>query len=302
MNDATFSDATLRLGLLGFGEAGQRFGRDFVKAGLTSVIAFSRSAAAAGADAPVRAFAREHGIALAATPKELCARADLIIALTPGTAALPALRSVKRYLGKNHLYVDANTVGVKTIARIAKLLEGRCAFVDAAIMSAVPLDGIKAPILASGAAAARFSDLVAPYGMPVQVVGAEPGAASAMKLIRSVCMKGLAALLLESLEAAQRCGVRDAVAADMAKFIDDRPFQQVIKRFVCGTAVHAGRRIHEMADSLELLKSVGAPTRMTRATQSMFKELIEMKMPERYNGREPDSIEPVLAALVETRG
>jgi 3-hydroxyisobutyrate dehydrogenase-like beta-hydroxyacid dehydrogenase len=114
-------------------------------------------------------------------------------------------------------------------------------------------------------------------------------------------MKGLAGLLLESLEAAQRCGVRDAVAADMAAFIDAKPFEQIIKRFVCGTAVHAGRRIHEMADSLELLKSVGAPTRMTRATHAMFKELIEMQMPERYNGKEPDSIEPVLTALVEAR-
>jgi len=294
--------AELRLGLLGFGEAGQRFAADFVKAGLNNVIVYSRSAAAAGPDDALRRFAAEHGIEIAATPKELCKRADLIIALTPGKAALPALRTVKRYLGKHHIYVDANTVGVKTIERIAKLLEGRCTFVDAAIMGPVPLDGIKAPILASGADAARFRDLVAPYGMTVQLVGDKAGGASAMKLLRSVCMKGLAGLLLESLEAAQRCGVRDALAADMASFINDRPFEQIIKRFVCGTAVHAGRRIHEMADSLELLKSVGAPTRMTRATQAMFKELIAMKMPERYNGKEPDTIEPVISALIAERG
>ena len=296
------NDSTLRLGLLGFGEAGQRFAADFVKAGLKDVVTYSRSAAAAGAADPLRVFATEHGIEIVMTPKELCKRANLIIALTPGKAALPALRSIKRYLGEHHIYVDANTVGVKTIERIATLLDGRCAFVDAAIMSAVPLDGIKAPLFASGSTAARFRDLVAPYGMAVEIVGDKPGAASAMKLIRSVCMKGLAGLLLESLEAAQRCGVRDAVAADMAAFIDAKPFQQIIKRFVCGTAVHAGRRIHEMADSLELLKSVGAPTRMTRATHAMFKELIDMKMPERYNGKEPDSIEPVLTALIEARG
>ncbi len=295
------NDSTLRLGLLGFGEAGQRFAEDFVKAGLKNVVAYSRSAAAAGPADALRVHAAAIGVELAATPKELCQRANLIIAVTPGKAALPALRSVKRYLGREHVYVDANTVSVKIIERAAKLLEGRSTFVDAAIMSAVPLDGIKAPMLASGPAAARFRDLVAPYGMKVQIVGDKAGAASAMKLIRSVCMKGLAGLLLESLEAAQRCGVRDAVAADMAAFIDDRPFQQVIKRFVCGTAVHASRRIHEMNDSLELLRSVGAPTRMTRATQAMFKELIAMGMPERYNGREPDSIEPVLTAIIEAR-
>ena len=138
------NDSTLRLGLLGFGEAGQRFAADFVKAGLKDVVTYSRSAAAAGAADPLRVFATEHGIEIVMTPKELCKRANLIIALTPGKAALPALRSIKRYLGEHHIYVDANTVGVKTIERIATLLDGRCAFVDAAIMSAVPLDGIKA--------------------------------------------------------------------------------------------------------------------------------------------------------------
>ena len=233
------NDSTLRLGLLGFGEAGQRFAADFVKAGLKDVVAYSRSAAAAGAADPLRVFATEHGIEIVATPKELCKRANLIIALTPGKAALPALRSIKRYLGEHHIYVDANTVGVKTIERIATLLDGRCAFVDAAIMSAVPLDGIKAPLFASGSTAARFRDLVAPYGMAVEIVGDKPGAASAMKLIRSVCMKGLAGLLLESLEAAQRCGVRDAVAADMAAFIDVPADHQAIRlrhRGACGAA------------------------------------------------------------------
>ena len=67
---------------------------------------------------------------------------------------------------------------------------------------AVPLNGIKGLIGASGADAEAFRALVAPYGMNVKVVGAKPGGASAMKLIRSVCMKGLSAVLMESLEAA----------------------------------------------------------------------------------------------------
>jgi 3-hydroxyisobutyrate dehydrogenase-like beta-hydroxyacid dehydrogenase len=137
--------------------------------------------------------------------------------------------------------------------------------------------------------------------MNIQVVGDKPGAASAMKLMRSVCMKGLAALLLESLEAAQRYGITDALVADMARFIDGRPFEQVVKRFVCGTAIHAGRRVHETTQAIALLRSLGASTRMTRSTRAMLQEIADMGLRERFNECEPEAIAPVLDAMIELK-
>ena len=135
--------------------------------------------------------------------------------------------------------------------------------------------------------------------MNIQVVGDKPGGASAMKLLRSVCMKGLAALLLESLEAAQRYGITEALTADMARFINGRPFEDVMKRFVCGTAIHAGRRIHETTEAMTLLKSLGASTRMTKSTRDMLKSIADMGLRERFDGREPATIGPVLDAIIE---
>jgi 3-hydroxyisobutyrate dehydrogenase-like beta-hydroxyacid dehydrogenase len=165
-------------------------------------------------------------------------------------------------------------------------------------MSPVPLNGIKGVIGASGAEAEQFRALLAPYGMNIKVVGPKPGGASAMKLIRSVCMKGLSAVLMESLEAAQRYGVLEAAAADIAGSFDERPFAQNMKRYVCGTAVHAERRIHEMADALALLNALGSSTRMTKATRAKLADVAKMGLREKFNAREPDTVAAVMEAIV----
>ena len=287
-----------RIGFLGYGEVAQHFARDLTQGGVKNIVAYSRSGAKAAPDDPIHARAAEAGVQLVATPRELCERADVIIAVTPGRAALQALRSVRAYLRSHHLYVDASTAAVSAMERAEALLAGKAGFCDVAIMGSVPLSGIKTPVVASGPQAERFRETFAPYGMSIQVIPGKAGAATAMKLIRSVCMKGLAGLLLESLEAAQRQGILDIVAADLAASIDERPFAQIIKRYVCGTAVHAERRVHEMNESLALLRSLGSSTGMTRATRAKIIDIAELGLRARFDGREPDSIHPVIEAIV----
>jgi len=288
----------LRLGLLGFGEAAIRFAQDLSQAGLKDIVAYSRSGAKAQPGDLLHAEAAAAGVQLVKTPRELCKRSDVIIALTPGKAALAAVRSVRKHLKPEQIYVDASSAAVKTMEQAAQLLEGRARFVDAAIMSPVPLNGIKGVIGASGADAETFRALMVPFGMNVKVVGPKPGGASAMKLIRSVCMKGLSAVLVECLEAAQRYGVLEVAAADIAASFDERPFAQNMKRYVCGTAVHAERRIHEMADVLALLNSLGSSTRMTKATRAKLVDVTRMGLREKFNAREPDTIAAVMEAIV----
>lgn len=291
----------VRLGFIGFGEAAARFAADLNAAGLTGIVAYSRSGARAPADDPVRASAAAAGVELLKTPRAVCERASLIISLTPGSAALPALRKIRRHLNAAHIYVDASTSSVKDMERAAEILDGSARFVDAAVMDPVPIDGIRVLTVASGSYAEDFRGLLAPYGMNIKVVGVKPGAASAMKLLRSVCMKGLAALLLESLEGGQRYGIADALVEDMARFIDGRPFDQVVKRFVCGTAIHAGRRVHEASEAMTLLRSLGASSRMTRATRATLQEIAGMGLRERFGAQEPSTIMPVLDAIVEIK-
>jgi len=235
-------DAPPRVGFLVFGEAAYHMGKGLVGAGLAGIVAFDKFAADAKAGKLIRERAADAGIALVRSVRELCRRANVIIALVPGRVALRAVKAAAPHLAADHLYVDAGTASVEAMQEAGRLLEGRAGFVDVAMMGAVPLSAHKVEILASGREAEAFRATMEPYGMHIAVVGERPGAATAMKLIRSVFMKGLAAVIIEALEAAHRHGVLQETARGMAGYMDQHPFRDHIRRFVCGTAVHAERR------------------------------------------------------------
>ena len=290
-----------RLGFLGFGEAGERFARDLSQTGLKHIVAYSRSGARAAPNDPIAERALEAGVKLVKTPRALCTHSDIIIALTSGRAALATLRSVRAHLKPHHFYVDANAASAKAMEQAAALLRGRAQFVDASLMGAVPLLGIKVPIFISGEHAEELHQLLAPHGMNLRVVSPRPGAASALKLIRSIAFKGFAGVLLESLEAAHRYGMLDLVARDIAGSFDGGSFMLNMKRYVCGTAAHAERRVHEMDDAMELLDALGASTRMSRATKAMLNDITRLGLPRHFNHTEPDSMELVMDAIVEAK-
>lgn len=287
----------MRLGFMGFGEAGFHFAQGLSRNGLSGMVAYSRSGAKAAPGDPLRARAAEAGVELVKNPRELCRRSDVILAVTPGRNALAALRSVRRHLRPEQIYADLSAAPVSAMEKAPGLLADGSVFVDGAIMGPVPVEGIKVLLLASGPRAGRLRELLAPRGMNVEVVEGGAGAASAMKLLRAVFMKGITALLLETLSAAQRRGMREAVEAELVRWMDSMPFARVIGRFVGSTAVHAARRAHEMADTMALLNSLGSSTRMTRATRAWFLEIARSGLAGKLGGRIPDTIAPVIEAI-----
>lgn len=289
-----------RLALLGFGEAARRLAKDLTQAGFTGILAYSRSGAKAQPGDPLHRHAQAAGVTLVKTVGTLAKKSDIIIVLTPGKSALPALKKILKHLRPDHLYVDASSNSASNMEKAAALIGDKARFVDSSIMGPVDLMGIKVPFAASGPNATVFRDLMTPYGMVINVVGANPGDASAMKLIRSVLMKGLAGLLLETMEAARRRNILDEVIEDSSVTFNDIPFQKIIRRYVGGTAVHCERRIHEMKECLELLHDMGSSDRNTRNTIAMLREMVKMGMPVKFTS-EPETIHPVIDALIAAR-
>ncbi len=287
-----------RLGFLGFGEAGYHIGKGLAAAGLSGIVAYDKFAADPKAGELIRQRAGDAGVTLVRSVRDLCRRANVIIALVPGRAALRALKAAAPHLTGDHIYVDAGTASVAAMEEAGRVLAGKAGFVDVAMIGAVPLAGHKVAMLACGSHAGGFRAALEPYGMNISVVGERPGAATALKLIRSVFMKGLAAVIIETLEAAHRHGVLQETAQGMAEYMDQHPFRDHIRRFVCGTAVHAERRVFEMGEVLELLKELGGADMMTRATRKNLQRIAAMGLRERFGGKEPAEIAPVLEALV----
>ena len=147
-------------------------------------------------------------------------------------------------------------------------------FADVALMEPVPDWGVRTPALASGAGAERFATAFARFGMPVTAVGAEPGAAAARKLARSVFMKGQAAAIGEALAAAERLGCEDWLYAEHRELARRRADGRLLRRLVEGSRRHAGRRVDEMAAAVAMLEELDVEPRVAAASEAWLRSLV----------------------------
>lgn len=247
-----------RVAMLGLGEAGGRLAADLLAAGV-DVRGFDPNPAD---DVPVSVRAPDIETAAAGCDVVLSVNTAKV-ALDVGSAALPSVAA-------GAIYADLNTATPalkRDLARRADRAGVR--FADVGLLGPIPTRGLGAPALASGTGAQAFAEFFGPLGMPVTVVSAEAGDAAALKLVRSVFMKGLAASAVESLRAANAIGSADWLRDEIAAVIGE-PF---LERLVEGSARHAVRRVDEMKAARDLLLELGVEPRVASATASLLTEL-----------------------------
>ena len=244
--------------VLGLGEAGGRLAADLVAAG----------AEVHGYD-PVTPSVPP-GVIRAPAPEPAVAAADIVLSLTSASAALDAAAAALPALRADAVYADLNTAAPALKRELAARVSR---FADVALLGAVPVRGLRTPALASGAGAAAFVDALAPLGMPVELVSAQAGDAAALKLVRSVFMKGVAAAAIESLAAAEAIGRREWAERQLADVIG----AQLLERFVEGSRLHAARRVDEMDAACELLRSLGMEPHVAAASRALLVKLAQQQ-------------------------
>jgi len=251
---------TLAVAVLGLGEAGGTIAADLAAAGC----------AVRGWDPDTGRTA--DGVDRTPTPTEAVGGADLVLSLATAAHALDAAASVVPSLEPDRLYADLNTTSPALKRDVAAAVTSTgAAFADVALLGSVPAQGVSTPALASGEGAERFAELLRPLGMPVEVVGNEPGEAAGLKLIRSVFMKGLAAAVLESVEAASRCGADGWLRGEIADVIGE----PLLERLLTGSVTHAERRHAEMVASAAYLAELGVEPRVAEAAASWLQQLAD---------------------------
>jgi 3-hydroxyisobutyrate dehydrogenase-like beta-hydroxyacid dehydrogenase len=249
---------TLAVAVLGLGEAGGT-----IAAGLAA-----QGCGVRGWDPDeTRAAA---GVERAAAPTGAVGGADVVLSLATAAHALDAAASVVAALDPAQLYADLNTTAPALKRDVAAVISpAGVAFADVALLGGVPATGIETPALASGDGAERFAKLLRPLGMPVDVVGREPGEAAGLKLLRSVFMKGVAAAALESVEAARRRGAEEWLRGELAAVVGE----PLLERFLSGSAAHAERRVDEMAAAAAYLRELGVEPRVAEAAGGWLRQL-----------------------------
>lgn len=251
---------TLRVAVLGLGEAGAEIAGDLVAAGVD-----------------VRGYDPKgiivDGVQSRDSEAEAVADADLVLSVNSSHDAMTALENALPVLRAGTLWADLNTAspGLK-VALAERAREHDVPVVDVALMSPVPGKGLRTPMLVSGEVADRYAQLLAGFGADIAVQPGPVGTAISHKLLRSVFYKGLAAAVVEALRGAEAAGcadwLRGNIAAELAGF-DER----TVDRLVEGTRTHARRRVDEMAAATDRLHELGVPTRIAPAARDLFVEL-----------------------------
>ena len=249
----------MEVAVLGLGEAGGRIAADLVAAGC----------AVRGWDPAQRLV----GIDNATSAREAVRGAEVVLSLNTAAVALDVAVGVADELSGDALYADPNTASPQLKRDIAAALPVQ--FADVALIGVVPNLGLTIPALASGEGAERFAELFRPLGMPVEVVGAQPGNAAGLKLLRSVFMKGIAAAAIETLEAANAAGVADRLHAEIAAVLGE----PLLERLLTGSRAHAARRVDEMRAAAAYVEELGVEPRIASAAAAWLEQLASRPRP-----------------------
>jgi len=220
------------------------------------------------------------GITRVSQPEEAVTHADFVFGITAATDATEALNQALASIPSEAVYADFSTASPGLKKSLAGNAAARdLAFVDVALMAPVPGKGINTPVGLSGNGAQALADLLRQVSTPLEIVSDVPGDAALRKLLRSVMMKGLAALLIEAMRAGNKAGVGDWLWRNMAEQLTVAD-ESLLRRLVLGTKQHALRRLHEMEAAGELLKELDIDPVMTGSTVESLQRMLDEELPE----------------------
>ena len=247
--------------MLGLGEAGSTIAADLVALGV-AVVGWDPDASR-----------NAEGVRFAESAAGAARGADVVLSLNSSTAAVAAARSSTDGLSAEQVYADLNTTSPAVKLEILEVVRATgAAFADVALLAPVPGRGIRTPALASGSGAESFAHRFGALGMPVEVVGTEPGLAAKRKLVRSVFMKGLAAAVAESLLAAEAAGCEGWLRGEIERTLESAD-AALVERLVVGSRRHAVRRADEMDAACELLRDLGVEPRISQGAATWLADL-----------------------------
>jgi 3-hydroxyisobutyrate dehydrogenase-like beta-hydroxyacid dehydrogenase len=254
-----------RIALIGFGEVGQTLGTDLLAAG-ASVAAFDILFEKPGS-APSLALSKI-AVRSAKSAADAVKDAELIIAAVTAASDLDAAKSVAPHLPRGAFYLDVNSVspGMKRdCAGIIEAAGGR--YVEAAVMTPIGPKRIASSMLLGGAHADAFVEGAAPLGFDrAKAFSPIIGQASATKMCRSVIIKGLEALLSESLLTARHYGIDKHVLDSLSDLLPVGDWEKLARYFISRTVEHGARRAEEMRESAKTVAEAGIAPLMALAT------------------------------------
>jgi 3-hydroxyisobutyrate dehydrogenase-like beta-hydroxyacid dehydrogenase len=282
----------MQLGFIGFGEVAYELATGFRQEGLSGIVAYDPMRDDATLGSLVGERAAKSRVTLLDSAADVSERSEVVIAAVPGSKAVAAAEQAVRRLGRGKIYADVSTSSPTAKKTISVSVEASGAqFVDGALMGALTLLRHKVPTLISGSGSDRFLMLMSPLGMALEKVSDVPGDAVAVKLVRSIYMKGIASLAVEMLQAASVLGVAPRVIDSISATMDGKPFAEMMNFLVVAGGIHAERQAHEMRDVMAMMAELEVDSSMTKGTLGWLEWLASKKLKEKFQGQKPETWE-----------
>ena len=249
------------VGFVGFGEAGSHIAKGLKSAGISRIFAFDI--------APEKVQHRAAGCGLSHWFRRIGnwrIRLRVLFSTVTCARAREAAEQTAPYLNSQHIYADLNSVSPALKQEMERVIsDSGAGFVEAAVMSPVPPNGHRSPMLLGGNAAAAFCDLMTPFGMRLEVISDKVGTAAATKMFRSIIVKGLEALMLECVLASAPYGADERVFSSLSESFPGIDWQRLADYMVSRVVIHGERRAREMEEVAETLQSLGIEPIMAEA-------------------------------------
>jgi 3-hydroxyisobutyrate dehydrogenase-like beta-hydroxyacid dehydrogenase len=251
-----------RIAVIGLGEAG-------------SLIAGGLSAAGADVVGFDPANPENPPVPVVASIAEAVVGANVVVSINSSTVSRKVAAETAPLLEPGTIFADLNT-GTPALKKALAALFPDGVFADVAIMKPVPGLAEKVPMGVAGTAARRFIELLEPFGTDLEYVSEVPGEAAARKLIRSILAKGMAAVLIDCLWAAEAMGLQDWAYEEIQREFDSSS-ADTAKRYLSGTAQHVKRRQIEMMDVTEMLSDTGYQSTMVDGVALTYSRILHSK-------------------------
>jgi 3-hydroxyisobutyrate dehydrogenase-like beta-hydroxyacid dehydrogenase len=248
-----------KIGIVGFGEVGRVFA-----AGLMPQV----HALHVWDTNPAQLLhAQAMGVIASPSSEQLCAEVDLVISAVTASNTFAVAQSATLRTGQ--VYLDLNSASPGTKKRCSAVVQSQGAhYVEAGVMTSVPPYGIKVPMLLGGHYAATLALQLASFGMDAKVVSSDLGVASAIKMSRSIMIKGLEALVIESFTNARKYGVEKEVIATLEETFPAIDWHKQAAYFYSRVVQHGKRRAEEMREAAHTVAEAGIDPIMTSAIAS----------------------------------
>jgi 3-hydroxyisobutyrate dehydrogenase-like beta-hydroxyacid dehydrogenase len=268
-------DGKPTLCFIGFGEAGQAIAAGLRDTGVERIAAWDILFPHAEGEKLKRAAAAI-GVRCASSAADAVRGTDTVVSAVTAAASVDAAQSVKAHLAGKPFFLDINSVSPGRKQETAQFLGGEARYVDVAVIAAIHPARHRTPMLLAGPHAEAAAAILKSLDMCGNIAGMEVGAAAAIKMVRSVMIKGIEALTLECFLAAARAGVVDEVAASLKNNYPSLDWSKVIPYNLERMASHGERRAAEMEEVAATLRELGVEPLMTSATVELQREMGEI--------------------------